>query len=249
MNNFTDSFFLTLPSWDTSSIYSSNNAGDYICQLGQPQDLRGDWEVSLRGLFLRKLWYNINEGENQFVVGEKKTDTDELTWKTIVIPAKEYQSKQELIEKLNRFAVAKFEYNSIFKTVTVKIIDSEEVKKIIFSDALSMTLGFPPNHVIEVAEETAPFLMELDKPREFVLITCDLVEPRAIGRNTWSFLKLLHTSSASFGDQITDVYESEYIPLNKKSFDRVRICVRDIYNNPIPFQPGHTLVTLHFRRI
>ena len=249
MNELTDSFFLTLPSWGTSNIYSSNNAGDFICQLGQPQDLRGSWEVSLKNLFLRKLWYNINDGENQFTVGEKGTYSNDLTWKTYAIPAREYQTKQELLDKLNRFSVAKFEYSDILKTVTVKIIDPDTVKRIIFADGLSMTLGFPPGYVIDSQEETAPYLMQLDKPREFVLITCDLVEPRSVGANTWGFLKLIQTSSSSFGDQFSEVFEAEYVPLDKKTFDRVRISVRDIYNNPLPFHPGHTLVTLHFRRI
>lgn len=249
MDEFTDSFYLTLTSWDMVTVFPDNGPGDFYSQLAQPQDLRGSWEVALRGLFLRKLWYNVNEGENHFSVAEKKPDTDELKWTRHQIPVKEYQSTQELLDKLNTFAVAKFEYSDSLKTVTVKIIKPDVVKKITFADGLAMTLGFPIQHVIEKPEETAPYLMQLDKPREFALITCDLVEPRAIGSHAWCFLKLIHTASAAFGDHLIDVLDPEYIPLNKKSFHGVRICVRDVNNDPIPFQVGETVVILHFRRI
>lgn len=248
MDEFIDSFYLTLPSWDLSNTYPENNAGDYYCQLNQVHDLRGQWEVGLKTLFLKKLWWNINEGENIIRAGRMDGDSGELIWTTYRITDKNYDSFQELLDELNSLEFFHFEYEESLLKVFVSILDPM-VEQIILAPGLATSLGFPPGHVFEKRMESAPYLMQLDKPREYVLITCDLVEPRAIGANTWPFLKMIRTSLASFGDYLEAGWDTEYIRVNKKAFNGVRISVRDLHNHPIPFQQGEGLVLLHFRRI
>jgi len=68
-----------------------------------------------------------------------------------------------------------------------------------------------------------------------------------VGDTKAPLLRIVHTASKS-GDIVHMIYEKPlYVPLQQKNFDSIEIDIRSDTGNPIPFEYGKVIVTLHFR--
>lgn len=87
-------------------------------------------------------------------------------------------------------------------------------------------------------------------PRQLFIYT-DITEPLIVGNVKTSLLRIVpvHMKNFLFGHNHYQTFAPiKYIPLLSTSFCTITIDVRDEIGEPIPFEFGTLIVTLHFRR-
>ena len=65
------SFYMTLPSNSSMTIFPNNTVAEYKVKLPEQVDLSGNWEVGLASITFTHTWFNISK-ENEKMTLEKK---------------------------------------------------------------------------------------------------------------------------------------------------------------------------------
>ena len=88
----------------------------------------------------------------------------------------------------------------------------------------------------------------LQKTLPLAYIYCDIIEPSFVGDTKVQLLRTVNVDPSS-NATVTHIFTKPvYIPLQKKHFNSIEINIMTSTGEPIPFAPGHSVVTLHFRR-
>src|SRR3569832_2027612 len=89
-----DKFYITLPS--NSSVL--NSMSNFETLLPNHIKLDGNWEVGLAEIIYTNTWNNVSKNQNKIYFYNKT----EFVTKVVEIPAKRYQTIQELITSINQ---------------------------------------------------------------------------------------------------------------------------------------------------
>lgn len=82
-----------------------------------------------------------------------------------------------------------------------------------------------------------------------IFVYCDVVEENLIGDSSVQCLRVCSLPKADFGKTINLSFEQpHYLPLSKRSFNTIRVTLKDKTNQQIRFQFGETLIKLHFKK-
>ena len=85
-------------------------------------------------------------------------------------------------------------------------------------------------------------------PISTIYLYRDLVESQIVGDVNGKLLKTVPVEG-TFGDTITKTFiNTQYVPIQTKSFENVEILLRTDTGKPVPFERGNVVVTLHFRQ-
>ena len=102
--------------------------------------------------------------------------------------------------------------------------------------------------------DDTPYMFKGDKVADInrgltaLYIYCDILEYVSVGDTKAPLLRIVPVDGRN-GESIYKVFgEPRYIPLQKKNFQSIEINIRDDIGNPIPFETGKLVVTLHFRQ-
>ena len=81
-----------------------------------------------------------------------------------------------------------------------------------------------------------------------IYVHCDIVQPQIVGDTSAQLLKSI-PAEGTFGDIITKTFTNiQYVPIQRKLFEDVEILLRSDTGNPVPFERGKVVATLHFRQ-
>jgi len=143
-----------------------------------------------------------------------------------------------------------FQYNNLTKRMTATIRKDTYVN---FSKTLATMLG------VDAHQNPIGHEMEIDLPwksnnacdvhRGFnsMYVYCDLLEHVPVGDTRAPLLRIVNVCGNS-GESINRNYDKpQYVPLQKKNFESLEIDIRTDAGNPVPFEFGKVVVTLHFR--
>ena len=79
-------------------------------------------------------------------------------------------------------------------------------------------------------------------------VYCDIVQPQIVGDKTVPLLAIVPC------EKTTETYETlyaveniHYIPIQTKSFQKIKIHLRSSTNESIPFEYGRATITLHLK--
>jgi len=82
-----------------------------------------------------------------------------------------------------------------------------------------------------------------------IFIYCDVVEENLIGDSSVHCLRVCTLPQARFGETINLTFDQpHYLPLSRRSFNTIRVTLKDKTNEQIRFQFGETLIKLHFKK-
>ena len=90
-------FHLILPSNSSMNVYPKNTAAQYITKLPKAIELDGDWEISLKEIFIPHVFENI--AKDECYVGFTTNDNGEIRKR--YVSAGYYKSLETLLQKLN----------------------------------------------------------------------------------------------------------------------------------------------------
>jgi len=243
--------------------YPNNTVTRYTTRLENAIALTGDWEVGLVEIQYQHTWFNLERGEGRVTYTQAADVRGKLTHlqNSMRLTAGYYDSATDLVQMINDLikdnadkfelsAFTKFKYNPITKRLNANIHKGTSIN---FSPALCsmLGLGIRQNPIINTDEEQwqwrAANACDINRGFSSIYVYCNVLEHIPIGDTKAPLLRIVHLSGKS-GDNVHKIYEKPlYVPLQQKSFDSIEIDIRSDTGNPIPFEYGKVIVTLHFR--
>ena len=251
---------MTLPSNSSMKTHPNNTLTRYVTHLSNRVDLDGEWEVGLSEIMFPRTWYNAREDELWFdIIGMNNS-----TFYHISIPEGCYVDPFQFFEKINSLIAkayeekketpeVKFNYNQFSRKTIIRINSNIEIQ---MSTELIGILGFdcvvPPELPCGVlagnSRHVAKRALDLEQGFFGLYVYCDILESIPVGDTRAPLLRVVDVSG-KFGENIHRIYNTpHYIPLQRRDFSEVVIDIRDDSGQPVPFQFGKIVVTLHFRR-
>ena len=111
---------------------------------------------------------------------------------------------------------------------------------------VSILLGFGGKEVKIVKETVSPYVADVTGAMNSIFVYCDSVQPQVVGDANVPLLRTVPIEG-KMDDVVTRTYTNmQYIKFQRKSFEEVEILLRDDTGNPVPFERGKVLATLHF---
>jgi len=85
--------------------------------------------------------------------------------------------------------------------------------------------------------------------KQTMFLYCDLLECVPVGDIQAPLLRIINVDKEQ-GQILQQIFEKpRFLPIQKKSFDTVEIDIRNDFGDPMPFESGKVIATLHFRRV
>ena len=241
------SFYVTLPSNASPSVFPDNEAGHFFVKLPQTIDVSSHYEVGLVEIQMPNTHCMLRENE---VWLQYYSVTDDVTVNTFLfgIPASKGQDMDLVLKSIKRLLKKEVETgqvevitstcNKSFKKVVVKIIAPELENTV--RDWLK------PNRVVP-SKSTEKHTPEEEEELKTVFVYCDLVASRPVGDVMVPLLRAVPSVEKN-SSSIFRIYDKpHYIPLSRFSFDTVEILLCNELGETLPFTSGTSVLTLHFR--
>ena len=239
-------FYLTLPSNASLNEFPNNKTTSYRVKLPQSIDLEGVWEVGLYSISYPNTWYTLQKGVDTHLFYGDGTGL----FQQAIMDYGYYQSMPELIKAANKALSRnvsdniKLTYNALTGKVTVQIKNGFQFAAM---KPLSIILGFGGKDVMLKKTTESPYVADLTAVST-IYVYCDIVQPQIVGDKSAQLLKSI-PAEGTFGDIITKTFTNiQYVPIQKKLFEDVEILLRSDTGDPVPFERGKVVTTLHFRQ-
>jgi hypothetical protein len=250
-------------------FYPQNTITNFITRLENSISLSGDWEVGLVEIQYPHTWTNLDRNDSRIsytheVFSENGDILPGTMHRTIRLPAGYYETAQNLIDSINKFIFQvadeldiaefpKFSYDSVTKRLNGDMNRGASVQ---FSPVICSMLGVAArqNPILNY-DEDEDYVFEFmganacDVNRGFssLYIYCNVLEQVPVGDTKAPLLRIVNVSGKS-GESVRTTYEKPiYVPLQQKTFDSIEINIRTDTGDPVPFESGKCIVTLHFR--
>ena len=256
-------FYLTLPSNSSLAYFPDNKASHFTTKLPQPQELDGEYEVGLAEVQFTNSYRNVSKDKVYFEFetveestgGVKRGASRRKHCSRVEVPDGLYESNKYFVSCLNKLVTrttktkpaVKFYYNPATRRASITMFLENSTLQL--SPALVDILGISPETVVTgVGKFPGTRSMDLDQNVKSIFVYTDLVQPRPVGDVV---VPLLRTLPPVDKDKETMHYMFEkphYMPLARFQFDTVEILLTSDKGQPISFEHGHSIVTLHFRR-
>jgi hypothetical protein len=252
-----DHFYLTLPSDASATYYPDNTIARYIVKLPERIRLDGNYEVGLSEIVYSHSWYNFDNRDERYWIGAFNLVTDEISAMTIV-KSGFYEDGKVFAAALTQQATRAFAAipNVSFKLTFIahvgrmrmQVRNSDGISVIISPDLLEI-LGF--RRMLRFASDVdrvgfAPF--DVNRGLNLVYIYCDVASYSTVGDIRAPLLRVCNVSGKN-GRVVRITYDRpHYVPVGRREFDAVGIAINNELGEPMPFEFGKTIVTLHFRR-
>src|ERR1043165_3432117 len=260
-------FYLTLPSNSSMLYYPDNTLTRYTTRLANAISLLGDWEVGLVEIQYPHTWNNLERFEGRISYSQALTQREEKPQSFLIkmfrLQAGYYNSIGDMAQLMNeniKAAVAdseiekfpKFRYNAVTKRFNGAIPVGVSMH---FSHALCTMLGIDASQNPINTEEEDEMLQwksgricDLQRGFSSMYVYCNVLEHVPVGDTKAPLLRIVRVTDRS-GENVHTLYEKPlYVPLQQKNFDSIEIDIRSDVGNPIAFESGKVVVTLHFRR-
>ena len=239
-------FYLTLPSNASLNEFPNNKTTSYRVKLPQSIDLEGVWEVGLYSISYPNTWYTLQKGVDTHLFYGDRTGL----FQQAIMDYGYYQSMPELIKAANKALSRnvsdniKLTYNALTGKVTVQIKNGFQFAAM---KPLSIILGFGGKDVMLKKTTESPYVADLTAVST-IYVYCDIVQPQIVGDTSAQLLKSI-PAEGTFGDIITKTFTNiQYVPIQRKLFEDVEILLRSDTGDPVPFERGKVVTTLHFRQ-
>lgn len=253
-------WYLVLPSNSSLNVYPNNTVASYQTKLETPITLSGEYECALFELEYTQSWQNI-EVEDSKVEFTYFTSDERKNTQMITIPPGFYETPEEICIHLwhgfnatpDNPKKAIHKYDKLTKKFGVNLPKGSRIK---WSSNLMRMLGFNheddtnlPNH------HTCPdstwchgtHIVDVHRNYRSIYVYSDILEHIPVGDMSAPLLRISGTNGKG-GENVRIIFDTPlYVPIRKKNFDSVQIDLRNVFGELIPFQGGHSSVTLHIR--
>jgi hypothetical protein len=123
-----------------------------------------------------------------------------------------------------------------------------------YSPSLAAILGIGPeqNPMKNMDEDTLTvkgnLVSDIEGGIHSIYVYCDILEHVPVGDTKAPLLRIVD-AGGEHGEMLYKSFDNLlYMPLQKKNFDSIEIDIRNSFGEPIAFESGQLVATLHFRR-
>jgi hypothetical protein len=246
-------FYLTLPSNASLDVFPDNKTTEYCVKLPQPVELDGNWEVGLHSIFYPNTWYTLRDinVDTHFYYDEG------IGWpSSAAIKYGHYKTMEEYIKGMNDALKQEISNNTdiylTYSALTGKVTVHLKPKcKLLLFGKLSLILGFGGkdtviNEKLGLAQES-PYVTDLATFTS-IYTYCNIIRPQIVGDTSAQLLRSI-PAEGKYGDILTKTFTNiQYVPVQMKSFEDMKILLRNDTGDPVPFEHGKVIATLHFRQ-
>ena len=261
------SFYLTLPSNSSLGVHPRNNQTQFTTNLPQEINLEGQWEAGLAEIQFSNTYAILEEGLMYLMVKKKARRNPKIPkYKTssakAIVEGGFFASNHHFVEHVNEKIKTLcgehvyLDYNITTNKVTVVITSA--IFTIRMNHRLMDVLGLGHIHSEKNPADIDTFKIGLhpaERPVDIyqnfkgIFIYCDLVRPRPCGDVMTPLLRTIPVGDEQSGTYHKIFVKPHYIPLARQAFRSVEILLNTDTGKPLSFSSGHTIATLHFRRV
>ena len=246
-------FYLTLPSNASLDVFPDNKTTEYRVKLPQPIELDGNWEVGLYSIFYTNTWCtlrNINVDTHFYYV-------EGTGWPSVATMKYEhYETMQDFVKNMNASLESEIGNSTsiylTYSTRTGKVTVHLKPKcKLVLYGKMSLILGFGGKEVTVDAKDgltkESPYVTDLATFTS-IYTYCNIIQPQIVGDTSAQLLRSIPVEG-KYGDIVTKTFTNiQYVPVQTKSFGDVKIRLRNDMGDPVPFERGKLITTLHYRQ-
>ena len=241
-------FYITLPSNASLDIFPDNKTTSYRVKLPHTINLNGEWEVGLYSISYPNTWYTLRDINTDTHIYYKDK---EGFYSVVKLDYGHYERIQDLIKNINS-ALTKYagkgnvtlSLNALTGKVKVQLKSKYEL---ILFGKMSIILGFGGKKTEIKKTSESPYVADL-QIISTIYVYSDIVQPQIVGDTSAKLLKTIPVEG-KYGDVITKTFTNiEYVPIQTKSFEDMEILLRTNTGEPMPFEHGKVVITLHFRQ-
>ena len=178
------------------------------------------------------------------------------------MPKKYYTTIDEYISTINESIKKLFKEEALPPEVIIKFgiangkvtITSSRHLKIYLRKEHAIVLGFmkfdDPAEVKKIENtETGSYDANLHRETN-IHVYCDIVQPQIVGDMEIPLLGIIPTEKTTGTYETVYAVENiHYIPIQTKSFQKIKVLLRGSTNEPIPFEYGRASITLHLKPV
>ena len=242
-------FYLTLPSNASLDVFPDNKTTEYRVKLPQPVELDGNWEVGLYSIFYPRTWYTLRNSS----VDTHFYYVEGTGWPSVAtMKYGHYETMQDFVKSMN--ATLELEIGNsttiylTYSTLTGKVTVHLKPKcKLLLFGKMSHILGFGGKEVKIDKTGESPYVTDLSTFTS-IYTYCNIIQPQIVGDTSAQLLRSIPVEG-KYGDIVTKTFTNiQYVPVQTKSFGDVKILLRNDTGDPVPFERGNVIATLHFRQ-
>ena len=241
--------FLDSSCEESKKRFIKNTNTDFCIQLPQRMEFQKDWMLCLKSIHFSNCFYSMDECWLS-IVGYKPAKPKPSKWKIQGgLNKKVSHDLSKIIKTLNKVTKGYIRFEKS-KSGSISILLDENYDKrtygasiqVTFSTNLKKILGLDRSHLIfsPVSMYTSsrkPDVFALN-PHHFI-VCCDLVEESILGGQLVQILKYFPRTSKTKSVDV-EFAINDYLKLNLKNFDRIRIRLTDLSGNTINNDDGDT---------
>ena len=267
MNSNGIGFYITLPSNSSKDLFPENNPSEYVNKLSRWIDLNGEWEVGLHSVAYTQ-WNTFKHLNilNEAILCKYPTldkEAKPITKELKIVPTKTYYTTiDEYVTDINESVKRILKKEKLLPTGIKFSILNEKVTitsshfTIYLRKEQAVVLGFmkfdDPEEVkkITIGTTTGSYNANLHRKTNIHLY-CDIVQPQIVGDTVLPLIGIIPTAEKTSGmhETIHEVENIHYIPIQTKSFQKIKVLLRSSTYEPIPFEYGRATITLHFKPV
>ena len=245
-------FYLTLPSNASLDVFPDNKTTEYHVQLPQSIDLEGDWEAGVYSISYPHTWYTLRN-----TIADTHFYYVNGSWPSVVtIKYGYYATIQDFIKGINTALE-----DDIGNSTTIYLTYSTRTGKVtvhlkpgcslLTFGKMSFILGLGWKEVrldaANGAAQECPHIADLSFFSS-IFTYCNIVQAQVVGDVNAKLIKTIPVEG-TYGDTITRTFTNiQYLPVETKSFEDVEIVLSTDTGDPVPFERGKAVITLHFRK-
>ena len=246
-------FYLTLPSDSSKEYFPDNTVTEFKVKLPKVIELQGMYEVGLAEISYPNNWNNIPAADAHLRIGATGIAG---AYTNIKFKKLFFEGNPNALRKLLNSVSERgysFSYNKDTHKMAIKLT-RPLVEVQILSKPLCEILGFDQctfsagNNLDQLPKRIeASHEVDLDAGLHSIFVYTDLVEHTVIGDTLAPILRIVKVAG-KHGRQSTATYNAPlYQPVKTNRFDVVTIKMASQTGEPILFNRGQAIVTLHFR--
>jgi hypothetical protein len=241
-------FYLTLPSDSSSKYYPENTTAYFKTKLSERISLDGEYKVGLAQFIYPRSWFNFINYDDTISIHfiESGHETEKTTH---IFNSGQFGNEQKLLENINNeinVSGLSFIWNPVKRKVSLKITYAHA--PLFMSEAFKTLFGFDTVGPYTKGSHMAAHTFDLNGNIHFLYVYSDIVSYSVVGDTKVPLLRVCDTEG-EYGHMVKAIFTHPYyVPIDRNDFDTIEININTELGNPVPFEFGKSVVTLHFRR-
>lgn len=253
-----ESFYLTLPSNSSKNVFPDNKLNSDKVKLSRSLPIgQGKWEVGLSEMQFPKSWYNLTDASMRVRTTESSAPF------LIRLRNGFYDNIDVLLDHMRERLAAdvrfpdkiRFTFDSIANRVILQVLENSDKTPIgiSFSQNLLNILGFAKSKTEEDYFSQGVFVdgpTDINEGFSALYVYTDAVEDQFVGDYMVPLLKVVAFDNDGKKQNVSVSFNRiQYLTVLDRQTDSIEVNIRRDNGDPVAFQDGKVVITLHFRKV